>query len=170
MSPIADGHICRSRPSGRSGKSGAVSGRSVAKVVAGAFLVGVAAVVAWGVWSIVSGPDQLDTAPLVEDLNEFSVPSGARSSQLAVTECTGEASFPAYAERPFLVDGTAEEVVSALRSEAAAAGWSKATDAAGVGVFTREDHVLYIDTDYPGGQPTVILHVETSDPCCRHGA
>lgn len=141
--------------------------RAIGNVVAGGFLLLVAIALGSIAWSLLSGPDEIDTGPLVDDLEGFEAPAGSQPSQVVVTGCTGEGSFPAYAETRFVVDeGSLDEARAGLESQAKEAGWVPHVDAAGVENFVRNDRNLYFrGEDSSDGSAVVVLHVETSGFC-----
>jgi hypothetical protein len=133
--------------------------------IAAAFLLTVAGLIGFGVWSLASGPEEVDIDLLVSDLGQFKIPPGSSSLPIEPTPCSGEGSFPGYAQRRFVVEGAQDDVASDLASQANELGWSSAA-ADLKGPFVRDGRVLSVgsweSSDEGAG---VHLRVETGSPC-----
>jgi hypothetical protein len=105
------------------GQSGSVTARRTSLIVAAVFVLYVGVAVGLNVWEMVSGPEEVDMASLVQELDQFTVPSGATSSPAAVAACTAGES--PYAERQFEVHtASVEEAAADLASQAPDLGWT----------------------------------------------
>lgn len=135
--------------------------RQVANGAAAAFLVGVASLVGYGAWALLSGPPSIPTEPLVDDLAEFVTPAGAKSLPTVVTGCTGDGSFPAYAERTFELGGEATKAEANLRGQATELGWDQSTYEFALGEYERGPQYLTITA----AQTRIVVRVDTKDWC-----
>lgn len=136
--------------------------RRVANVLAAAFLISVAAILAYGIWELNRGPEPIDTAPLVASAREFGANGAATSGPIQVHECTGEGSVSALIERPFESAGHNAELEADLRSQASTLGWMPGD----YGQLQRGNQVLTIRSDPPDRPPgSVWLYVESRDLC-----
>jgi hypothetical protein len=100
-----------------------VSARRTSLVAVAAFVLFAGVAVALNVWKAVSEPEDVDMASLVQELDQFTVPSGATSSPAEVAACV-EGESP-HAAREFEVHtASVEEAAADLASQAPDLGWT----------------------------------------------
>ena len=154
----ADGHELSSR----GGRVTRVRDRPVSRFIAAAFLLGVAILGCYALWSLASGSQEVEPEVLAADLDAFDAPADSRALPVEVTPCTGEGSFPAYASRRFVVHAMDEDAVaSALRAQAEELGWRDIG-----GLMVREDRSLSIGSwDSSDEGAGVEVRVDTDSAC-----